>query len=185
MKAVLIGLGVVLVIILGFVGLTAATYVQYHDQAVQYESKLDADWKSSKLSLSNYTTKVQEIAQVPAMYKKDLQDVVEATFNGRYGNDGSKAVFQFIKEQNMPLDPTMYQKIQQVMESGRNEFKTSQDAVVDTKRSYENQLKKVWSGFWMKLAGYPKVDLDKYKIVVVGGIDEKFESGQDEVIKLN
>lgn len=184
MKAALIGLGVVLAIILAVVGLGASNYISYHDQAVNYETRLDAQWNSSKNTLSTYTTKVQEVAQVPGMYRDDLMKVVEATFQGRYGQDGSKAVFQFIKESNLNLDAGMYRQIQQVMESGRNDFKASQDAIIDTRRSYVTQLNKVWSGFWMKLAGYPKVDLNKYKVVVVEGIDQKFDTGRDEVIKL-
>lgn len=177
-------IGLVAVLALLFGGLFT-TYVQYHDLGVQYETKLDATWKENKVVLNTYTTKVQEVAQVPGMYKKDLMQVVEATFQGRYGKDGSKAVFQFIQEKNMNLDPQMYRQIQQVIESGRNDFKTSQTTLIDVKRSYEQQLGKFWSGMWMKFAGYPKVDLNKYQIVVLEDVDAKFESGKDSVIKLN
>ena len=177
-----IGILVVLGLIIGGLFIN---YVQYHDLGVQYETKLDATWLENKVTLNTYTTKVQETAQVPGMYKKDLLEVVEATFNGRYGKDGSKAVFQFIQEKNLNLDPQMYRQIQQVIESGRNDFKTSQNSLVDVKRSYEQQLGKFWSGTWLKIAGYPKVDLNKYKIVVLDDVDAKFESGKDSVIKLN
>lgn len=161
------------------------TYVQYHNLGVQYETKLDATWKENKVVLNTYTTKVQEVAQVPGMYKKDLLQVVEATFQGRYGKDGSKAVFQFIQEKNMSLDPQMYRQIQQVIESGRNDFQTSQKTLIDVRRSYETQLGMFWSGLWLKVAGYPKIDLDKYKIVVLDDVESKFESGKDAVIKFN
>lgn len=184
MKGILIALAAVLTIIAMFIGAGAVNYITYHDSGVQYEQRLDAEWNKSKNTLSTYTTKVQEVAQVPEMYRDDLVKVVEATFQGRYGKDGNKAVFQFVQEKNMNLDPALYRQIQQVMESGRNNFEASQNAVIDIKRSYETQLNKVWSGFWMKLAGYPKLDLSKYKIVVLDGVNDKFESGKDEVIKL-
>jgi len=177
-------IGVVAALLL-LVGGLFTTYVQYHNVGVQYETKLDATWQENKVTLNTYTTKVQETAQVPGMYKKDLLQVVEATFNGRYGEDGSKGVVQFIQEKNMNLDPLMYRQIQQVIESGRNEFNTSQKTLVDVKRSYEQQLGMFWSGTWLKIAGYPKVDLNKYKIVVLDNVDVKFESGKDSVIKLN
>lgn len=184
MKLAIIVMGVFLALVLAIGGAGLANYVSYHDQGVNYETRLDAEWNKSKNTLSTYTTKVQEVAQVPGMFRDDLLKVVEATFQGRYGQDGSKAVFQFIQEKNMNLDPVMYRQIQQVMESGRNDFQASQNAVIDIKRSYETQLGKVWSGFWMKLAGYPKVDLIKYKVVILDGVNQKFDSGQDEVIKL-
>lgn len=161
-----------------------ATYVKYHNLGVNYEQRLEATWQENKVVLNSYTTKVQEVAQVPDMFKSDLLEVVQATFEGRYGEDGSKAVFQFIQEQNLQLDPQLYRQIQQVMESGRNDFTTSQKQLIDVKRSYETQLKMFWSGMWLGFAGYPSVDLDKYKIVVLNDVNVKFESGQDSVIKL-
>jgi len=184
MKGFLIATAAILTLLALFIGAGAVNYITYHDSGVQYETRLDAEWNKSKNTLSTYTTKVQEVAQVPGMYRDDLVKVVEATFQGRYGKDGGKAVFQFIQEKNMNLDPGLYRQIQQVMESGRNNFESSQNAVIDIKRSYETQLNKVWSGFWMKLAGYPKIDLNKYKVVVLDTVNEKFESGKDEVIKL-
>lgn len=177
-------IGFITVLVLVGVGLFSS-YVSYHNMGTQYEQRLEATWQENKVVLNTYTTKVQEVAQVPSMYKKDLQDVVEATFQGRYGKDGSKAVFQWIQEQNMNLDPQLYRQIQQVMESGRNDFQTSQKTLIDVKRSYETQLNMFWSGIWLKVAGYPKTDLSKYKIVVLGEVNTKFETGEDSVIKLN
>lgn len=168
-------------LIAAFLGLT---YIKYANLGASYETRLEAVWDENKVTLNNYTTKVQEIAQVPDMYKNDLKEVIKETFQGRYGQDGSKAVFQFIKEQNMSLDPGMYRQIQQVMESGRNEFATSQRQLIDVKRSYDLALKSVWSGLWLGIAGYPKVDLAKYKIITLESVEQKFETGKDSVIKL-
>lgn len=171
---------VVLLVVVGLFG----SYVSYHNLGIQYEAKLEATWQENKVVLNTYTTKVQEVAQVPDMYKEDLQEIVKQTFEGRYGKDGSKAVFQFINENNMNLDPQLYRQIQQVMESGRNDFQTSQKSLVDVKRAYDTQLGMFWSGLWLRLAGFPKSDLSKYKIVVLDQINVKFESGEDSVIKL-
>lgn len=177
-------LGVIVATVVLLTLMLFGTYVKYHNVGVQYEQKLEATWQENKVVLNTYTTKVQEVAQVPSMYKDDLTEIVEATFQGRYGEDGSKAMFQWIQEQNMNLDPQLYRQIQQVMESGRNDFQTSQKTLVDVKRSYETQLNMFWSGMWLDFAGYPKADLSKYKIVVVKDVDTKFDSGEDSVIKL-
>lgn len=161
-----------------------SNYVKYSNIGVTYEQQVKATYDDNKVTLNAYTTKVQEVAQVPDMYKKDLQGVIKQTFEGRYGADGSQAVFQMIKENNLNLDPTMYRQIQQVMESGRNEFKTSQKQLIDVTRNYEASLNYVWSGFWLNLAGYPKINLNEYKIIVTDDVDQKMKSGKDSAIKL-
>lgn len=162
----------------------ASLYVKYSNLGVTYEQNIKAVYDDNKVTLNTYTTKVQEVAQVPSMYKDDLQDVIKGTFEGRYGEDGSKAVFQMIQEQNLNLDPTMYRQIQQVMESGRNEFSTSQKKLIDVTRNYEASLNYVFSGFFLKMAGYPKINLEDYKILTVKDVDEKFKTGKDSVIEL-
>lgn len=179
---------IILAIVGGLISLAVLlggiNYVKYSNMGVDYEQRIKATYDVNKITLNALTTKVQEVAQVPDMYKKDLQDVIKQTFEGRYGEDGSQAVFQMIQENNMNLDPTMYRQIQQVMESGRNEFKTSQQQLVDVTRNYEASLGYVWSGFWLRVAGYPKINLSEYKIIVTDEVDQKMKSGKDSVIKL-
>lgn len=183
--------GSALVAVLGFIGVLVAaavfvvvTYIKFANSGVTQEQMLKATWEENTAVLNNYTVKVQEVAQVPDMFKNDLREVISDTFTGRYGDGGSKAVFQFIQENNMNLDPVLYRQIQQVMEAGRNEFLTSQRKLIDVKMNYEAQLNYVWSGFWLGVAGYPKVDLNKYQIIKLDDVARKMESGQDSVIKL-
>lgn len=176
--------GIFVALIIGLVAFLGINYFSYYNQGVTMERQVKAVYESNKVVLNTYTTKVQEVAQVPDMYKNDLNEVIKGTFEGRYGKDGSKAVFQFISEQNLQLDPTMYQQIQQVMESGRNDFKVEQQKLVDVTANYQASLDYAWSGFWLRLAGYPKINLADYKILVTDEVDQKFKSGKDEVIKL-
>lgn len=177
-------LGFGLVILLALSALFGVTYFKYYNLGVTYERQVKTVHENNKVVLNTYTTKVQEVAKVPSMYKKDLQDVIKGTFEGRYGDKGSQAVFQMIQEQNLNLDPSMYKQIQQVMESGRNEFKTSQQQLVDVTQNYQASLDYAWSGFWLGVAGYPKINMADYKILVTDEVNDKFKSGKDEVIKL-
>ena len=177
-------LGILVAVVVGLAVLFGSTYFKYYNLGVTYERQVKTVHENNKVVLNSYTTKVQEVAQVPAMYKNDLQDVIKGTFEGRYGDKGSQAVFQMIQEQNLNLDPKMYQQIQQVMESGRNEFKTSQQQLVDVTQNYQASLDYAWSGFWLGVAGYPKINMADYKILVTDDVDNKFKSGKDEVIQL-
>jgi hypothetical protein len=94
---------------------------------------------------------------------------------GRYGEKGSQATWQWLKEQNPTLDVSAYTKIQQIIESGRNEFQNAQTTLLDKKRVYQTQLGYLWTGFWLRTAGYPKIDLSKYDVVSNDYASEAFK----------
>lgn len=148
------------------------------------EVEIKKVWENNQNVLGQYTLKVQEIASVPAIYKDDLQSVMVNVMQARMGKDGSKALFQFFKEQNIPFDSSMYTKIQQVIEAGRNEFQVAQTRLVDVKAAYEERLGSIPQGLFLHLAGYPKIDLEKYKPVVAGDTRQAFETGVQSAIKL-
>ena len=78
----------------------------------------------------------------------------------------------------------MYTKIQQLIESGRNKFENTQTKFIDTKRAYQTSIDKLWSGLWLRITGYPKIDLDAYKIITSGHAQETFETGVDNGLQL-
>lgn len=177
-----------IILSLSLVALVALVCVSARISAANYgnatEQSLDAKLSDSQNILANYTTSVAEMIQVPQMYKADLADIIGKTFSGRYGDGGSKAMVQFIKEQNLNLDPSMYKNVQEKMEAGRNEFKDSQTALIDLKRSYKTALGSVWEGYWLACSGYPKMDLDKIQPVINDHTDQAFKTHRDEGIKL-
>jgi hypothetical protein len=184
MKVAAIILGIVLGFALLIGGICFASYVSASNYGNSSEQALSAQYQDNQNVLAQYTTKIAEIAQVPSMYKKDLQDVIDSTFKGRYGSDGSKAVVQFIKEQNLNLDPSMYKEIQTQMIAGRNKFENSQTRLIDLRRSYQTALGSFWQGMWLKFAGYPKTDLSKYDPVINAHTEEAFKTKRDEGVKL-
>lgn len=181
--AVVALIGVVGLILAAVVTL-AVMYFSASNYAVKAEAGLDAVWTNNQNILGQYTLKVQEIASVPEMYKNDLKEVLQAEFTGRYGADGSKATMQWIHERANNFDSTMYTKIQQVIEAGRNEFQAAQTRLVDEKRAYVTELGTVPRSWFLSMAGFPRVDLNKYKPVVAGDTAKAFETGVQAPVKL-
>ena len=144
------------------------------------ESQLRAQQTNNKNILGQYGQKVLEVAQVPDMYKKDLVELTQAAIGGRYGENGSQATFQMIKEQNPNLDPGMYKQIQQVIESGRNDFTNGQTHLIDVRRQYEKALGSPWQGFWLRIAGYPRVKLEDFDIVSTDRADTAFKNKKED-----
>lgn len=177
-----IGFGVAAVVL---VGAAIGTYITYANLGNRTEVAIKAKYANNENIYANGTMKIMEAAQVPEMYVADLKQIVTAAISGRYGNEGSRATFQWIQEQNPTVDPGMYLKIQQIIEGFRNEFQNAQTGLLDQCRNYETLRGNVWSGFWLQLAGYPKMDIDKMcTIVSTDKARMTFETKTDTGVKL-
>lgn len=165
-------------------GIVAISYISAYNFGARMENQLEASLENSKNILSNYGKLVAEAAQIPEMQRDDLIDVVTAALDARYGDEGSKAMFQFIQEQNPQIDSSVYVQLQRIIEAGRIEFRNSQTIVLDQKRIYENGLDSFWKGTWLSVAGYPKVDMKQFEIVSSIRADEAFDTKLEEAIQL-
>lgn len=173
-------IAVVLVAVFGFIQFANAKAA-----GARMERQIEATYRNNQNVLSSYTTRIREMAQVPEMMTDDLREVVEGALSARYGDDGSQAVFQWISE-NYPgrVDSALYTRIQAAIEAGRIEFRNEQTLLLDQKRVYQTQLDYLWNGFWLRLAGFPRINLDEYDVIVAGDVQEQFDSGEETEIDL-
>lgn len=177
--------GGILALLLAVGGVAFMAYVSAANNGNQMENTIDNLRQSSASNLSNLTQTIQEQAQVPEMATDHLKQIIEAQMSGRYGGDGSKAVVQFLREQNLQVDQRMYLNIQAAMSGGRKEFEITQNRLLSQCAAYKNDLGNVWSGFWLGLAGYPKADLKVVcRAVTDSKTDNAFATGQQTKISL-
>lgn len=182
---VLIGVIIAIAIVLCLAVPAIFGYVSAYNLGNRTENQLTAMLENNENIYANGTQKVIEIAQVPSMYAEQVSKVTREAIQGRYGQDGSKAVFQFLQEQNPQLDPAIFAKIQVVIEEFRNKFELAQRDMIDVKRMYNTQLGSLWTGFWLGVAGYPKVDMKKFEIVTTERARQTFDTKRDQGINLN
>jgi hypothetical protein len=175
--------GIVVVIVLAILVVVGSAIGAYNS-GNRFEQRIDAVYLNNQNILSNYTEKVQEAAQVTDMQKSDIKEVITAALQNRYGKDGAKAVFQAIHEQNPQIDSTVYRKLQEIIQAGRDEFQNNQTTLIDVTRSYKTALGSMPGGFMMHLVGYPKIDLNKYKPLVNGDVQNQFASGTSHAVNL-
>lgn len=167
-----------------FVAIAVFSVIGINNDLVRHEAGIEAQYKQNQNNYDNYIKKVAEVAQVPAMQRDDLAKVYEGVMRGRYGADGSKAMFQWLKEQNPQIDSSVYTKIQQIIESGRNSFEADQKMLIDKKRVYQVQLKEFPRGLVASLLGFPKIDLSKYDIVTSDETEKAFEDKKSKPLEL-
>lgn len=172
-----IGLGM-----LALVGVSS--YITANNYGVTAEERIEADYTDMQNVLTQYRLQISEMVQVPDMYKDDFKEVIESALKARYGEGGSKATFQWLKEHNIDYDAALYTKIQTAISAGRNKFENSQRMLIDTKRGYKTSLRTVWRGFWLGVAGFPELDLSKYEIVTSEEVDNIFKKGKETKIQL-
>lgn len=155
----------------------------FRTDCVRAEAGIKAQYDQNQNNYDNMWKKFKEMSQVNSMYVDDLKKVYDSALQGRYGKDGSKAVFQFLKEHNPDLNVSIYTKLQAAIEAGRNSFQAEQSQLIDKKREYETVLNgntALIANWW----GYPKIDLNKYSIVTSDTTDETFKSKKADEIKL-
>lgn len=169
----------------GVIAIVGINFVSAYNFGNRTERAIEAQYEQNKNVLSRLSNSVVEAAKVPALAKDHIKEIVAEAMEGRYGSDGSKAVFQAITE-NYPgqIDPSLYLKIQTMIESGRTDFAAEQSKLIDKVRIYKTELGTVWRGTFLSVAGYPKINLDEFKIIQSNYTLKSFETGVDEGIKL-
>lgn len=174
-------------------GVCGLSYVLAYNSANRAEQAILATYDNNENVLAQYGQKIAEAAQVVEIQRDDLVAIFTGALNARYGAQGSQGAMQWIQEQNPQLDSGTYKQIQQMVEAGRNEFRAAQTRLVDVKRGYCTNLGSLWTGTWMSVAGYPRLNvgfnrtigscdgksLDDYPIITTDRASETFEKGRE------
>jgi hypothetical protein len=185
-----IGMGVAGLLLLIIVSCLGA-YFSAATNGNETENQLEAVWEDNENIYSAMASTISEMAQVPAMAVADQKDLITAALDSRYGDDGLKATWAWIKEQNPSVDKSLYRDLTQTIKAKRTEFKVAQTRLIDIKRGYKNDLGNPWSGMWLGAAGYPNLNFgyprgtqDDFEVVTSGKAKKAFETGIDEGITL-
>lgn len=172
----------VVFVFLGF--FLISNYLKYQAIGVKSENEIAALYQSNQNNLGQLTLKVKESLGVAKVNNKELENIIRSSLEGRYGTDGegAKQAMLWVNE-NYPgsYDPSLMKTVQQTILSGRTDFEVKQNILIDRVRVYKSLTEIFWSGFWLKLAGFPRSDFNwnTYKPVLANGIEKTFETKVD------
>lgn len=167
-----------------FAVITVTSVIGINNNLVGIEAGIKAQYKQNQNNYDNFIKKVQETAQVPDMQRDDLEKLYKTAMTARYGSNGSKAMFQWLKEQNPTLDSAVYVQLQSIIDAGRTSFEADQKMLLDKKRVYEIELGVFPNNFIASFLGFPKLDLSKYDIVTSTETEEAFETKKSKPLQL-
>lgn len=179
-KIILAVMGSLFALIIAVAGFLFAAYVSIHDKSAGYETRIQGSYDQARIRLGNHENVVMEMFQIDTASRDHARAIVRETMEGRYGPDGSKAVFQMLTEANIPVDETNRSRIISAIEAGRNQYMVSQESMIAIVTNYRGELNTVWFGTIARIAGFPKIDLNKYKGISTVRGDSVFEAGQEE-----
>ena len=190
-----IGIGLTLLLSMGIGGSACGHY----DGAVELEESIPAQWRQHQNHDDKFWKRVTEMVQIPEMYKDDFKEVLVGNTEARYGEGGSKAQMQWIQENAVNFDSSLYKKIMTAIEAGRADFEGNQQKLIDKQRRYKTHLRGSTGAFWSRWMDFPNEiygndappeDLDgdgiitvhDYPIVTSKKTKKAFADGEDEAM---
>lgn len=179
---------IAVLVVVGVLGFFIVSYIgsvfSFRQDCVNAEAGIVAQYDQNRNNYDNMWKRFKEMAQVPDAYAGKLKELFTDTVQARYGAEGSKAMFQFIQEQNPNLDASVYTKLQTAIEAGRTSFAADQKQLIDKKAQYEMLIKSNRALFVNWVLGYPKIDLSKYDIVTSATTEKAFETKQADEVRV-
>ena len=165
-------------------GFTGCVVVEKYNIFVEQETGISAQFEQNKNNYDKMWKKFREAASTTTLMADDLERVYKSSISARYGEDGSQAAMQWLKEQNPNIDTSLYKNLQNMIDAGRENFSADQKMLIDKKRVYETMLKQFPTNLLASTLEFPKIDMEKMSIVTSGKTKKAFETLEDDEIKL-
>lgn len=178
-SGVLITLIVIAVLVAGIIGVGVVSFKSAWDYGNTMDNSLEAIKENNKNIYAQGTQAVLEIAQVPTMYANDLKEIVIGEIQGKFGKDGSKATMQWLQDRQINLSPDLYKDITIQIKTFRAKFEANQTLMIENKRSYKDAIGSLWMGFWLRMAGFPKINLNDFNAITTDRTEEVYKNGKE------
>lgn len=160
-KWIIAGSVVVALLLVG--SCTYGTMVSIKNDGVSMEQNLSANYENNQNYLSTFVSTFYETTRLANLKSEKMDSILVHAVRGRYGENGFSsqgAFFSAVSEQYPNLDLTVYDKIITQVQSGREEFRNRQSALLDQLRSYETWKRQ---GFirpvFISFLGFPTTEL--------------------------
>lgn len=182
----IVGLGIGAFLLITFGG-CAVSYINFRQECVTFENNISAQDKEMQNVDTEITNSLITQGLSAKEYGKLVKEAVIAANSGRYGQDGSKAMMQWIREQNPTIDADIFKKIMVSAEAGYAKFAGAQRRKIDLARSYKNMIERkqqipIWGS--IVTSGFPRKPWETLESIIVSeDTAETWKTGIKKPIK--
>lgn len=117
----------------------------YNNEEKTLRNKAEAEIGVLEVSVDNCWKKIVQVSKASEKYEQAFKESYTEIFNARY--DDNNPLMNWIKEDNPKLDSSIYKKIQDVIDSERDNVLNQQATVLDVIREHKT-LCETWPGNW-------------------------------------
>ena len=170
-------IGIVFVIGLIFVGKLFGTL----NREADLRTRIEATQKRAEVTFDKTWRTTKQVAGVADKYTETLKEVVQGTFTGRYGDGGSKAMFQFLKEANPQIDSSIFKQVMATVEVYNAEFAAAQKDLIADSQEHNQIMNRPISGTVLSMLGKRKIEI---KLVTSTATENAYKTGKNDDVDL-
>ncbi len=148
--------------------------ISYQNTYERIDQDILAQYKKIESNYEKMSRVILQQAGILNKYSTDFREIYKGMMQGRYGKDGSKAMWQWIKEQNPQIDSALYAKLMTTVEAQRTGFDRQQSKVASMVAESNKMLKTAPAKWFVdgKIKEAKIVSSSNTKVIMESGIDD-------------
>jgi len=148
--------------------------ISYQNTYERIDQDILAQYKKIESDYEKMSRIILQQAGIVGKYSSDFKNIYKGMMQGRYGAEGSKAMFQWIKEQNPQIDSSLYGKLMVTVEAQRTTFSRKQEKIAAMVAESNKMLKTAPASWFVngEIKEAKIVSSSKTKVIMDTGIDD-------------
>ena len=169
----IIGISIAIIVALSAI-IGFSMYFSYNNQDARLRAQVEAQRSKIEGVHDKMWKTLQQKAQVSNEYKDAFAEIYPALIEGRY-SQGDGSMMKWITEANPNFDTSLYKDLMQSIEINREEFRKTQERMIDLLREHEVLLTTVPSKWFIQNTErieYTVISSTRSKVVMETGLDD-------------
>lgn len=172
---------------IGIGAICFSAYVDANTYRADMLHTMEAYFQDDEQALGSYGNAAQEIAQTAGLQADLTAKIVSEANKARYGEDGSKASWAWLKEANPNLPDKVFNDLSALIQTGRIDQKDRNTRRTDICRRWKTSKDYLWTGFWLdrvEKSDDPENILKWCKVISSDYASDTYTSGKGNALNI-